>query len=80
MYSIFRPNVDILSVKPAGANITATSLYNVKVVVVVVVVVMALMIITTTILPNILSTASPVSTLSLGSSQNSTIQNASDVR
>ena len=76
MYSIFRPNVDILSVKPAGANITATSLYNVKVVVVV----MALMIITTTILPNILSTVSPVSTLSLGSSQNSTIQNASDVR
>ena len=54
---------------------------TVKVVVVVVMAVAALMvIITTTILPNILSTISQVSTLSLGSSRNSTIQNARDVR
>jgi len=34
MYSLCRQNVEILSVKPAGTHITASSLYNVKVVVV----------------------------------------------
>ena len=79
MYSLCRQNVEIVSVKSAGTHITASSLYNVKVVVVMAGAAL-MVVITTTILPNILSTISQVSTLSLGSSQNSTVQNARDVR